>query len=244
MRDLNRWLLACDYPQQVIKKGIHNAKLQGPAPKPKSETIIPLISTFYSNYCNNTIVNVAENLLKNSNNERLKNAFKEVTFINSLRQPPNLLRELGHSEFLHKNKTKLLGLFKCKDKRCKICKLYLQECKSFETANGFLWEIRCYIDCNSINVLYYLVCNFCKKTTYTGKTDKLRLRTNNHITGCRHGNTTDIFDIHVHNCSKQLNIPLIEPYFQLYAFLSINEYKKLRNYESLLHSRGYDTMNC
>ena len=167
LKDLNRWLLACGYPQQII--GIHNAKLQGPAPKPKSEINIPLISTSYSNYCDDTIVNVAENLLKNSNNERLKNAFKDVKFINALRQPPNLLRELRHSAFIQRNKTTLSGCFKWKDKRCKICKLYLQECKSFETAGGYIWEIRGYIDCNSINVLYYLTCNFCKKTTYTGK---------------------------------------------------------------------------
>ena len=86
-------MLVCGYPQQIINKDIHNAKIQGTASKPKSETNIPLISASYSNYCNDTIVNVAENLLKNSNNERLKNAFKDVKFINAFCQPPNLLRE-------------------------------------------------------------------------------------------------------------------------------------------------------
>ena len=162
-------------------------------------------------------MNVAENMLKNSNNERLKNAFKGVKLIKALRQPPNLLRELCHSAFIQRNKTTLSGFFKCKDKRCKICKFYLQECKSFEAADWYIWEIRGYIDCNSINGLYYLICNFCKKTAYTGKTDNIRLRTNNHITGCSHGNTRDIFDIHVHNCSKQLNIPLVEPYVFMHS---------------------------
>ena len=219
--------------------------MQGPAPKPQTERIIPLISTYYNNYNNSTVKQVAENLLNNSNNERLKDAFKDTKIINSIRQPPNLLRELCNSQFLsHDNKKlQLKGLFRCTDKRCKICQLYINECNSFQTTNGVTWEIRCFIDCHSINVLYYLVCNFCKEESYTGKTDIIRDRTNNHISGCRLGNSSDKFDIHVNNCAKILSMPLVEPYFTLYAFLKINDYTRLRNYEKLFHSRGYDTMN-
>ena len=27
------WLIKCNYPAKIIQEGIHNAKLQGPAPK-------------------------------------------------------------------------------------------------------------------------------------------------------------------------------------------------------------------
>ena len=95
------------------------------------------------------------------------------------------------------------GITLCGREFCKICALYLQECDSFETSNGTLWEIRCHIHCNSLNVLYFVVCNFCSKFTKVGKTDNLRDRTNNHITCCRWGSGTDIFDLHVHACAKK-----------------------------------------
>ena len=133
--------------------------------------------------------------------------------------------------------------FKCNNKRCKLCKLYLQECKSFTTSNGFKWEIKCNISCNSRNVIYFLICNFCNHVSNVGKTDILRDRTNNHITACRNGKSSDIFDNHVHNCAIEKNLELKEPYFKLYVFLKLNNYSNLRNYEKMFHSRGYDTIN-
>ena len=37
------------------------------------------------------------------------------------------------------------------------------------------------------NVVYFLTCAKCKNVTYTGITDKLPYRTNNHISGCNTG---------------------------------------------------------
>ena len=139
------------------------------------------------------------------------------------------------------------GIYKCSHKGCKICRLYLQPCTSFITANGTKWEVRCNINCNSKNVLYYLVCCFCEMqntlTSYIGKSDDTRDRTNNHITGCRHGNTSNKFDNHVYKCAKTRKLPLIEPFFKLYLFMSLSNYNKLRNYESKLFAEGHDTMN-
>ena len=118
---------------------------------------------------------------------------------------------------------------------------------SFITANGTNWEIRCFMNCNSKNAIYYLKCCFCEKqgdlTSYTGKTDNTRDRTNNHITGCRHGKTTDKFDNHVFNCAKVRNLLLIEPFFKMYMFMALSDYNKLRCYERKLHAQGHDTMN-
>ena len=45
MNELRGWLRACNYPNAVIKKGIHNARLQGPAPFKEPTHTIPFIST-------------------------------------------------------------------------------------------------------------------------------------------------------------------------------------------------------
>ena len=54
LKELRTFLKQCDYPESVIEKGIHNAKLQGPAPK-TSEKVIPLVTT---NYANLKLINV------------------------------------------------------------------------------------------------------------------------------------------------------------------------------------------
>ena len=50
LQELEKWLLQCDYPPNIIKKAFHNAKLQGPAPQRKACDTLPLITTFASNY--------------------------------------------------------------------------------------------------------------------------------------------------------------------------------------------------
>ena len=150
---------------------------------------------------------------------------------------------VSNSKYLSNNSSEKHGIFKCEDKRCKVCKLYLQECESFMTAKPYNWKVRCHVTCNSKNALYYLVCTSCEKESNTGKTDDLRARTNNHITACRHGKSSDKFDNHVYKCqNKDGKIPR-EPYFRLYVFMVLSNYEKLRNYERKLHLEGHDTIN-
>ena len=85
-------------------------------------------------------------------------------------------------------------------------------------------------------------CNFV--ATYTGKTVNLRLRSNNHISSCRLGNNDDIFDLHVFNCMKEHSSIPIEPYFHIYAFMSLGKEELLLPYEKLIHKKGFDTFNC
>ena len=81
------------------------------------------------------------------------------------------------------------------------------------------------------------------QVTYTGKTKtKLRLQTNNHISCCRSGKGTNIFDNHVYKCGTKYNC-LKPPYFEMYAFMKISAEEKLSTYEKYLHRKGYDTMN-
>ena len=239
--DLEKWLKDCGYPENVIKKGVKNASLQGPAPERKKAPIIPLVSTYYSNYSNEIVLNVASQLIKNSKNTRIKKAFENVTFMQAFRQPANLIRSLSHSEF-RLNNVREIGVFKCNDKRCKVC-TYIQEGTQILMSNGVMWETRCYANCNSHNVLYFLLCNFCYYDSYIGKTDIIRERTNNHISCCRHGTGTDKFDRHVHECAKSKGMPLIEPFFKLHIMLVSRHYSNLLDYESKYHALNYDTLN-
>lgn len=129
---------------------------------------------------------------------------------------------------------------KCTDTRCKICRLYLQCVTSFNTASGKKWEIKNEMSCSSKNVIYFLKCNFCEVESYIGKTNNIRLRTNQHISSCRTGNGSDIFDLHVYNCKKE-DDP--EPYFKLYLMLKKPDESSLLTYEHHFHCLGYDTLN-
>ena len=242
LEELKLWLLNCQYPLKVISKGIHNAKLQGPAPslshKPK---IIPLVTTFYNNLELTRTIKFVNNRLNNTANTRLKEVFGNTKTILALRQPPNLLRHLTKAEYNRSNPRKENGIFRCSNQRCKLCKLYLQPVKSFSTANGYEWIIRSHITCNSFNVCYYLECVSCDgQVTYTGKTNIIRKRLNVHISSCRTGNTSNTFDLHVFKCGKN---PKCEPYFCVYAFVALSDPKYLLTYESYLHRQKFDTLN-
>ena len=134
-----------------------------------------------------------------------------------------------------------MTITRCSDKRCKICISYLQTDSTFTLASGKVWNVKCKMTCNSKNVIYFLKCNQCDgNVSYIGKTNNLRLRTNQHISTCRTGRGSDIFDQHVHNCTDNLS----EPYFKLFLLLSLNNEQSLIPYETHFHSLGYDTMNA
>ena len=246
--NLKVWLKDCGYPDKVIDHGIYSASLQGPAPK-KEGTVIPLISTYYSNYKNDHLCTIAKQLINTSTNDRVKKAFQDVQFVQALKQPPNLLRTLSNSKFISTSENQIAGAYKCSNQNCKICKLYLQAVSSITMSNGTIWDIRCRPTCSSLNVIYFLICSFCDHESYIGKTDNTRDRTNNHISDCRHGTGTGDFDNHVHNCGKLGEIPEIEernkrePFFKLYIMLECSNYHKLLDYERKFHNAGMDTMN-
>ena len=244
---MKTWLKSCGYPDDIIEKGFATASLQGPAPL-KDSKVIPLISTYYSNYSNELLCTAAKQLIKGSKDDRVKQAFENVQFVQALKQPPNLLRTLTNSKFINGDTVSKVGVSKCSDKRCKICRLYVQTGTEIPLSNGQTWRIKMDANCNSKNILYFLVCYFCQHETYIGKTDQTRDRTNNHITGCRYGNGSNVFDLHVYKCGNLENLSIIErkqlePYFKLYIMMACKDYQKLLDYEKRLHMRNCDTMN-
>ena len=245
LSDLRKWLTNCDYPTSVIDKAFHNAKLQGPAPKPKpKENILPFVTTHFSNYTCHHITKSINQLLTTSRSSRIKEVFNDTNTVLALCQPPNLLRQLSRARYTSNSSAipKPPGVFKCTNPRCLLCRYYIQECTSFRTANGVEWQVKSHINCHSLCVCYYLKCIVCNNVSYTGKTNVFRLRMNNHISDSRTGNTTDRFDIHVHNCVKKHGV-VTEPFFHIYVFLEVSESKYLSSYEKHLHSRNFDTMN-
>ena len=245
LRDLRQFLLDRKYPADVIDKGFYNASLQGPAPQKSSNKVLPMITPFLGNLDSSNIVGATRDLLQSSSSERLNHAFKDTKLVQCYTQTPNLLNILSSSRFISNNVEEdgRKGAFHCTNKRCLICtKNYLQECESFMTSNGTTWNIKCYINCNSLNVIYFLKCIFCRQVTKLGKTDNLRDRTNNHISGCRNGKGSDIFDNHVHFCARSKGLPPSEPFFLLFCMMACNDYSKLLKIERILHLKGHDTV--
>ena len=247
LASLKQFLLDRKYPEEIIDRGIHKALLQGPLPEPSEpRRKIPFTSTYFSNHDCRNILNVASDLIGSTRDDRLRQAFKNTQLIQSHRQPKNLLRLLTSSRFLNSSniiaERKPSGIFLCHRNICKLCTDgYLQECRSFLTSNGTTWDVKCHATCSSKNVIYFLVCNFCNLESYTGKTDNFRNRTNDHISKSRSGKSTNIFDIHVYNCSRNFS-PRV-PLFKAYIFMVMNDYNKLLNSERQLHLAGHDTMN-
>ena len=249
LSELKSWLLRCHYPEDVINRGIHNAKLQGPAPQKTKETnIITYIHPNMSNFKFNNIVKMSSNLLQNAKSDEIKKVFTNIKFVEGIKQPKNIMRTITSSHFENNRNanTEKAGIYaECKDPRCVLCNLnYIQECSSFVTANNKKWEIRCHINCNSKNVIYFLKCNMCEgAVSKTGKTfTTLRVRMNNHISNCRTGRTSDVFDTHVHKCGIK-NKCLEPPFFEIRAFMKLSTPDKLITYEKKMHQREYATIN-
>ena len=99
LKEMTNWLLKCCYPENVIDKGIHNAKHHGPAPNPenKKETM-PFVTTYYNNYSNENIVRTINSTFQSSNNHLIKTVFGNSEVVLSQKQTPNLLRILTKEE--------------------------------------------------------------------------------------------------------------------------------------------------
>ena len=181
----------------------------------------------------------------------MKYVFQNTNVILSQRQPKNMLRILSTAKFRNEDHPTSYenGLYKCLDKRCKICSLYINQCKSFEMSNGKTWEIRSNITCRDNNIVYYLKCNMCnKQTTYIGKTigditHGFKPRMNQHISDCRHDKSTCKFPRHVYDCGIKNNC-LKEPFFEINVMLKLNNSHRVEMFEKMFHLKGYDTLNC
>ena len=254
LRELKDWLLKRNYPSHLIDKKFHNAKLQGPAPPPSPNSNpanrLVFTTTYTNNFSHKNTIQQINSLFHLPRTERIKKVFDNCTIMQAYKQPKNLLRHLTKAAFStnqqNEKREEEKGLFKCGGPKCKLCELYIQPCKSFVTQNGTEWHINSRIDCNSLNVLYWLKCMKCNtkdSTSNTGKTWDFRERMNNHISACRKGGSSDLFDQHVYECKKKHPDPDAEPYFHIYAYMIVRK-ECLLTYEKHLHRKGFDTINA
>ena len=78
LKELQKWLFNCGYPESVIDKSFFNAKLQDPESKPANyKNILPFLSTYYSNFDKRNIVQWINQNLKQSQNESINEIFGE-----------------------------------------------------------------------------------------------------------------------------------------------------------------------
>ena len=237
---MKTWLLRSGYPDRIIQKGLHNARLQGSAPDPsKKKDIIPFVTQNSSNYSCSAVTRKLQQMIDQCPDKNTKDFFQTKEIVQAARQPQNILRQLTSAKFDSQHITpKPHGTFTCKNSQCKICSLYLQQCSKVTGKNGFEWTIKSHITCHSQMVLYYLKCLGCG-LAYVGKTNCLRQRTNNHISESKSGKTTNRFDQHVFECKTDHQ----EPLFQLYVLMEVDNYDKLLVYEDYLHKQGFDDFN-
>ena len=103
--DLKHHLLSCNYPENIINRDFHNARLQGAAPEPADpKNTIPFVSTNYADINFLPLRKKIESLLKTTINNELKEIFKDTRVVLGLCQPKTLLRLLSKSKF-SSNKT-------------------------------------------------------------------------------------------------------------------------------------------
>ena len=63
---------------------------------------------------------------------------------------------LSKARFNSDTNIQLKGLFKCIDKRCRICSLYVNKGNNFVMSNNMRQELRSDAISRDINVIYYL----------------------------------------------------------------------------------------
>ena len=88
------------YIKFIVDKGLHNAKLQGPAPAPDSKKdVIPFVTQNCSNYSCSSVVKKLKLLVDNCPDQNTKEFFQTKDFVQAVRQPPNILRQLTRAKF-------------------------------------------------------------------------------------------------------------------------------------------------
>ena len=240
LSELKQWLKRCNFPEDIIDKGFHNAKLQGPAPNPNlKRTIIPLTTTYYPQLQLNSTVKTINSMIQNIQDPKLKSKFDNTKVILARKQPNNLLRLLTKAKFSTTPLLQKPGFHPCHRANCKLCHLYFDiPGNEFITSNGTKWELKTSASCHTKNIVYFLSCTFCNgRTTYIGRTEDIHFRMNNHISKCRHKDMLCTWSNHIAECCKKKTFK--EPFFKINIFLILRDNTRLQYFEDLLFNRGH-----
>ena len=87
LEQLKSWILKCKHPKNIIDKGFHNARLQGPAPqKVNKDNITTFTHPHMSNLDFKSIINTASNMLKSAKSDNIRNLFENIKVIEGIQQ--------------------------------------------------------------------------------------------------------------------------------------------------------------
>ena len=116
------------------------------------------------------------------------------------RQPANLFRLLCSSKLKISNPgVKMIN--KCGGSHCELCEIII-ETSEIEFENGITFHIKSKMNCNSLFLIYVLICDKCGRK-YIGETENLRDRINNHKKDTNNANYRKLFsNKHFHSCSN------------------------------------------
>ena len=78
LNELRIWLKSNKHPDHVISNAFYNARLQGPAPKPKENANnIPFVTTFHEDIDNKVIMKNIKRKMENTPSDYIKETFQE-----------------------------------------------------------------------------------------------------------------------------------------------------------------------
>ena len=141
-----------------------------------------------------------------------KPIFGNTKFIESCRQPLNLLGHFQHSKFDETRRPlKTIGVKKCGHGLCKTCTEIIEGDSVFFKNAGMSFVVKSQMDCTVKDVIYGLFCNGCN-ADYIGQTVCLRARMNSHRYNSKHEDPS-VAEVskHIYNCGKGFRVfPLIK----------------------------------
>ena len=185
----------------------------------------------------------------NIQSRHLSEIFKNKNVILSHKQSKNLLGLLTGERFSTETNAFVQqnGLFKCSDIRFKF--VYCILLKDTASLCQVTWDImQSHVTCRSINIIYYLKCNTCKKKEiYIGKTVGnhiviFKSRMNQRISDSRTGVLTCKFPVHVYNWGLK-NKCVNKPFYEINIMMKLKSSNQSETYENYCHKKVYDILN-
>ena len=221
IKDLRSHLVRCDFPDNVIDDALE--KLYSPPTKASDIEHLTFVRTFNPKISPD--LHLIDKCLDHLQSPDMKSAFSNKKPLCATRQPKNLRKMLVQARFSMApsppRPIPIVGLQPCGN--CKFCRLgYIIPATEIVLRRGnktYRWTYRRLFTCNSINILYVLVCIRCDDY-YVGKASETKQRISKHASDVRLPENSKCKKCtnHLRSCSG-----LVEPYFRFYPFYYAEE---------------------
>lgn len=216
---LKKHLVARGHPLGSINYAF--SKVFQPRKEKQDKNVIVFTSTYNSKHRYQR--SIIKDITKDLQSRKLQGVFGDTSVIMGTRQPSSLRDLLVRSKFSLKPAKKVRGkeMSFC-SRTCKMHRMgYVVRCASFTFGrrNEFRWDYTRFFNCDSLNVIYLLQCNYCWKF-YIGETGDLKERTRVHISNVLNPENANCKTLsrHLNHCSR-----LREPYFIIYPYYFVKD---------------------